>query len=94
MYETYDADARPGDIIRGGDGNVWQIAEMDRESPRGFSVTLVRDGYRVTGWPPLGTEVEILQRAEVPHGADAEVSALQALAALGPVSLVREAWTQ
>lgn len=91
---TYDADARPGDIIRGGDGNVWGIAEMDRESPRGFAVTIVRPGYRVTGWPPPGTRVEILQRAEVPHGADAEVAALHALAAFGPVSLIRETWSE
>jgi hypothetical protein len=94
MHETYDADARPGDIVRGGDGNVWRIAEMDRETSRGFSVTLERPGQRVTGWPPLGTEVEILQRAEVPHGTGAEVAALQALAAFGPVSLIREVWAE
>ena len=90
--ETYDADARPGDVIRGYDGNVWGIAAMDRDSPYGLGVTLVREGIRVTGYPPAGTPVEILRRADVPAGTDVEMAALKALSALGAVSLVRETW--
>lgn len=92
--ETYDADARPGDVIRGHDGNVWVIAEMNRETPHGLGVTIVRPGYRVTGYPPPGTPVQILRRADVPEGVGVEVATLQALAALGPVSLVREMWEE
>jgi hypothetical protein len=88
--ETYDADVRPGDIVRGHDGNDWGVLAIGR-TPR-LSVTLVRGEQEITGYPPPGTAVEIVARAEVPAGAAEEVAALQALTRLGPVELLGETW--
>jgi hypothetical protein len=90
--ETYDADARPGDVIGGHDGNLWRSGALARDTPLGLSVTLARDGVSVTGYPPPGTPVRIARRAKVPSGTPVEAAALQALAAFGPVSLVQETW--
>lgn len=91
MDGTWEADARPGDVVRGADGHDWGVLEITRE-PR-LSVTLVRPGRDpVTGYPPAGTPVTIVARADVPAGTDVEIAALNALAALGPVHLIREAW--
>lgn len=91
--ETYDADARPGDIVRGHDGKEWGVLEI-RRAPR-FSVTLVCGAQQVTGYPPLGTPCEIVARADVPAGTAVEVAALNALiGGFGPVELLGETWNR
>lgn len=89
--ETYDADVRAGDVVRGHDGNDWGVLSIGR-TPR-LAVTLVRGAQEITGYPPVGTPVEIVSRAAVPAGTDVEVAALQALVGgLGPVELLGESW--
>jgi hypothetical protein len=91
--DTYDADARPGDIVLGHDGHEWGIAAIDRE-PR-LGVTLVRHGERITGYPPPGTPVTIVQRAAVPADGSAEAAAMAALLGAGLMPrLVRETWEE
>jgi hypothetical protein len=89
--ETYDADARPGDVVRGGDGHEWGVLAISRV-PR-LAVTLVRGARIVTGYPPPGTPCEIVARGEVPAGPGAEAAALEALLrGIGPVELLGETW--
>ena len=91
MPDTWDADARPGDIVLGFDGNEWGVVSIAR-SPR-LAVTLVRNGTTITGYPPVGTEARILSRATVPAGPETEVAAMRALvdAGLAP-ELLGESW--
>lgn len=90
MGDTYDADVRPGDVVRGHDGHDWGVESITHH-PR-LAVTLVRHGRRIVGYPPVGTEVVIVQRGQVPAGGDIEVAALEALRRLGPAELLHEEW--
>jgi hypothetical protein len=66
-----------GDHVLGHDGEVWGVAEIDH-SPA-LRVVLVRPGHRVQGWPPAGTPVTIVHRADV----SAEATAVEALLSAG-----------
>lgn len=85
---TYE-DVHAGDLVLGHDNAVWGVAEIVR-TPR-LAVTLVKDdGHtRVTGYPPGGTEVAIVQRADISQ----EMSAAQLLIEAGVgVELIAETW--
>jgi hypothetical protein len=73
---TYEQ-VHAGDHVLGHDGEVWGVAEIDHFPA--LRVVLVRPGYRVQGWPPAGTPVTIVQRADV----SAEATAVEALLAAG-----------
>jgi len=73
IYEQVHA----GDHILGHDGEVWGVAEIDHAPT--LRVVLVRPGHRVQGWPPAGTPVTIVQRADV----SSEFAACELLAAAG-----------
>ena len=66
-----------GDHVLGHDGEVWGVAEIDHAPA--LRVVLVRPGYRVQGWPPAGTPVTIVHRADV----SAEATAFETLLAAG-----------
>lgn len=85
---TYE-DVHTGDLVLGHDNAVWGVAEIIR-TPR-LAVTLVRDEgrTRVTGYPPAGTEVAIVQRADISQ----EMHAAQLLIDVGiGVELIAETW--
>lgn len=75
-----------GDVVLGHDGELWGVETIDR-TPQ-LAVTLVKHGQRVTGYPPAGTAVTVVEPADV----RAEAWAAQAMidAGLGPVSIIRE----
>lgn len=84
---TYE-DVHAGDLVLGYDNAVWGVAAVERV-PR-LAVTLVRHGARMTGWPPAGTEVSIVQRADV----TAEHAAAGVLLAAGfNLDIISEYWT-
>lgn len=85
---TYE-DAHAGDLVLGHDGQVWGVETKVSGPP--LAVTLVRYEARVTGYPPPGTEVEIVQRADV----SAEAMAAQAFIDAGiDVEIVGERWAR
>lgn len=53
---TYE-DVHAGAVVLGHDGHAWGVADIARQP---LSVTLVRHGQRLTGWPPAGTPVTII----------------------------------
>lgn len=80
-------DAHAGDLVLGHDNEVWGVAEIDHAPA--LRVVLVRPGYRVQGWPPAGTPVTIVQRADI----GAEFAAAQVLVNAGFVpELLSEVW--
>lgn len=84
---TYE-DVHTGDHVLGHDGAVWGVQEI-AHAPA-LRVVLVRPGHRVQGWPPAGTSVTIVERADT----SAEMSAFAALAAAGLApELLGEVWT-
>jgi hypothetical protein len=86
---TYE-EVHAGDLVLGHDREVWGV-ETIAHVPR-LAVTLVKDEgrVRVTGYPPAGTEVAIVQRADV----SAEYAAAGTLIAAGlDVALVSERWS-
>lgn len=83
---TYES-VHAGDHVLGHDGAVWGVAEIDHAPA--LRVVLVRPGYRVQGWPPAGTQVTIVQRADV----SGEFAACELFAAGGlDVELIGERW--
>lgn len=80
-YETLHA----GDVILDGDGQEWGVAAVG-----GGAVTLTRFGQAVTGYPPAGTPVTVLSRANTIE----EARAYEVLAAsFGEVTVMEETWT-
>jgi len=78
-----------GDHVLGHDGEVWGVAEIDHAPA--LRVVLTRPGYRVQGWPPAGTPVTIVHRADT----SAEATAVEALiAARMTPELIGERWTE
>jgi hypothetical protein len=61
FYEQVHA----GDTVLGHDGDVWGVEAISHEPH--VAVTLVKHGgaVRVTGYPPPGTPVTIVSRADV-----------------------------
>jgi hypothetical protein len=86
MTTTYEQ-LHAGAIVLGGDGEPWGVEQIDHEPQ--LAVTLVRLGQRVTGYPPLGTPVTVIDPADV----RAEEWAAQVLIdAFGSVQLIGERW--
>jgi hypothetical protein len=85
--DTYE-DVHTGDHVLGYDGAVWGVAEIDHVPA--LRVVLVRDGYRVQGWPPAGTPVTVVHRESVA----AEFAAAEVFAGSGlVVELIGERWS-
>lgn len=88
MDDTYEG-LHAGDVVLGEDGGAWGVA-MIVHVPQ-LAVTLVRDGVTVTGYPPLGTPVTVVQRTDL----SAEYAPAAAfLAAFGAVEVLGEVWTE
>jgi hypothetical protein len=84
--DTYEH-LHAGVVVLGGDGEPWGVEQILHEPQ--LAVTLVRHGQRVTGYPPAGTAVTVIDPADV----RAEEWAAQVLIdAFGPVQLIGEAW--
>jgi len=84
---TYE-DVHAGDLVLGHDNALWGVEHI-AHAPR-LGVTLRRYGARVTGYPPPGTEVVIVQRADV----TAEYAAAGAFLAAGfDIEIISEHWT-
>lgn len=79
-YETVHA----GDVILGHDGQEWGVAAIG-----GGAVTLTRFGQTVTGYPPGGTPVTVLSRADTIEEARAFAVLQQSF---GDVEVVGEVW--
>lgn len=83
---TYE-DVHAGDVVLGYDSQLWGVKQVERAPQLG--VTLTRHGTTVTAWPPPGTPVTIVERADV----SAEALAAQAFIDAGiPVDLISESW--
>lgn len=83
---TYEQ-VHAGAVVLGYDNQAWGVEQI-MHSPT-LAVTLVRHGARVTGYPPAGTEVTVLDPADV----RAEEWAAQVLIeAFGSVELLGERW--
>jgi len=84
---TYEQ-VHAGDIVLGHDGELWGVAEI-QHAPQ-LAVTLVRHGARVTGYPPPGTEIAVVEESDT----RAEAWAVDAMiaAGLGPVQIMGERW--
>jgi fructose-1,6-bisphosphatase/inositol monophosphatase family enzyme len=83
--DTYET-VHTGDVILGGDGQEWGVSEINRETG---AVTLTRFGVQTTGYPPAGTPVTVLSRADTIEEARAFAVLQQSF---GDVSLVGETW--
>lgn len=77
-----------GDIVLGHDNDLWGVAAIDHVPQ--LSVTLVKAGTRIIGYPPPGTPVTVAMPADV----TAEARAAQVLmdAGLGPIEIISERW--
>lgn len=85
-YETLHA----GDVILGHDGQKWGVVAISRLGGQ-LAVALTRYGQTVTGYPPAGTPVTVLSRADTIE----EARAYEVLAAsFGDVEVLGEVWTQ
>lgn len=86
MTATYEQ-LHAGAIVLGGDGKPWGVEQILFQPT--LAVTLVRLGERVTGYPPPGTPVTVIDPADM----RAEEWAAQVLIdAFGPVELIGERW--
>lgn len=83
---TYE-EIHVGAVVLGHDGNTWGVEHIEREPV--LAVTLYRNGFRTTGYPPPGTEVVVISAADV----SAELAAAENLIhAFGSVELIAEHW--
>ncbi len=83
---TYEQ-VHAGDVVLGGDGEAWGVAWTYRGQDGRLAITLTRHGRRVTGYPPPGTEVTVIEPADV----RAEGWAFGVLAeAFGDIELIGE----
>lgn len=83
---TYEQ-VHSGAVVLGHDGALWGVEHIEREPT--LAVTLVRHGQRVTGWPPAGIEVTVIDQPDM----SAEFWAAQNLIdAFGSVELIAEHW--
>lgn len=85
---TYE-EVHAGAVVLGHDGNSWGVEQITHED--GITVvTLVRHGARVAGYPPAGTEVTVIEPADVSE----EARAAQVLIdAFGSVELIGEIYS-
>ena len=83
---TYE-EVHTGAVVLGHDGDLWGVEHIEREPA--LAVTLVKHGQRVTGYPPAGTPITVVEPADV----TAEARAAQTLIDAGfDVGIVREHW--
>lgn len=83
---TYEQ-VHSGAVVLGHDGALWGVEHIQHEPT--LAVTLVRHGRRLTGYPPAGTEVTVVEPADV----SGELTAAQNLIdAFGSVELIAEHW--
>lgn len=83
-YETVHA----GDVVLGADGQEWGVVAISRVGGQ-LAVALTRFGQTVTGYPPSGTPVTVLSRADTIE----EARAYEVLAAsFGDVEVLGEVW--
>lgn len=85
--DTYET-VHGGDIVLGHDGELWGVERIEHE-PR-IAVTLVKGSQRVTGYPPPGTPITVVQRADV--SAEHDAAAVLLAAGLGPLHIISERW--
>jgi hypothetical protein len=84
---TYEQ-VHTGAIVLGHDNDVWGVEAIDHGPP--LVVTLVKGTQRVTGQPPPGTPVTVVEPADV----SLERQAAQVLIDAGfDVELLGERWT-
>ena len=87
MTDTYET-LHAGDVILGADGQEWGVVAISRIGGQ-LAVALTRYGQTVTGYPPPGTEVTVLSRADTIE----EARAYAALAAsFGEIEVLGEVW--
>lgn len=83
---TYE-EIHTGAVVLGHDGATWGVEQIVHEPV--LAVTLVRHGFRTTGYPPPRTEVTVIVPADVSE----EFRAAQLLGdAFGGVDLIAERW--
>lgn len=83
---TYEQ-VHAGDAVLGHDGQPWGVSAIVHGDQ--LAVTLVRGEHEITGRPPAGTEVQIIEPADL----SAEVAAAGVLIeALGPIEIISERW--
>ncbi len=83
---TYE-EVHTGAVVLGHDGDLWGVEHIEREPQ--LAVTLVKNGQRVTGYPPAGTPITVVKPADI----EAERQAADVLLAAGfDVGIVREHW--
>lgn len=83
---TYEQ-VHAGDIVLGHDNDLWGVAAIDR-APQ-LSVTLVKAGARIVGYPPRGTPVTVVTPADV--AAEARAAQVFIDAGLG-IEILSERW--
>lgn len=82
-----------GDVVLGQDPEraLWRVVSIDHGTPQGSGYALARipDGAVVVGYPPAGTEVVIIERADT----SAEEAAAAALIGAGiHIEILGERW--
>lgn len=81
---TYEG-VHAGDVVLGYDNQLWGVAEIQHEPV--LSVTFVRHGTRMTGYPPAQTPVTVV----TPANMSAEARTAQMFIDAGlPVSILGE----
>lgn len=83
---TYEQ-VHAGAIVLGHDNELWGVAHIEH-APR-LAVTLVKGDQSVTGYPPPGTEIVVVEPADVSAEAWAAQNFIEA--GLG-VELISEHW--
>lgn len=87
MMDTYET-VHAGDVVLGADGQEWGVVAISRIGGQ-LAVALTRFGQTVTGYPPSGTPVTVLSRADTIE----EARAYEVLAAsFGDVEVLGEVW--
>lgn len=81
---TYEQ-VHSGAVVLGHDGALWGVETIVQGPP--LAVTLVKNGARITGYPPPGTEVTVVVPADV--SAEERAAALL-IGTFGSVELLAE----
>lgn len=88
MMDTYET-VHAGDVVLGADGQEWGVVAISRIGGQ-LAVALTRFGQTVTGYPPTGTPVTVLSRADTIE----EARAYEVLrTSFGDVEVLGEVWT-
>lgn len=82
-------DLHAGDHVLGHDNDTWGVAAITR-SPR-LVVALVKPGSRLVGYPPPGTPVTVLHRADI--RVEEMAAGVLIAGGLGEIEIISEEWT-